>query len=137
MVDAGEEGSAADSERMLLLLLLIEGGLWRAQPVMFTGGLLGVRADVWVCARTERARVTLTGVPGGKISGGASYGPGHHVVLDGDLASRLRRFRVTLLRVAPSDSWDRLEIIVRLPLVPTSCKVTLWRSLKRRHERPR
>lgn len=114
--------------------LFLLGGLWSAPPVLFSGGMLGVSADVWVWQRSERALVTLKGVPGSNaVCGGASYGPGSSIVLDDDLAQRLRQLHVRLLSATPSNSWDRLVVSVRLPLVPGCCRVTLWRR-QPRHE---
>ena len=98
---------------MLLLLSLLHAGT----TLRYSGGLLGVSADVVLVTDESRAAIRLRGVPiGGVIEGGATFDSEHQVVLDEALTMRLRRLRVRVLSVTPSDDLDFVYVRIRLPL---------------------
>lgn len=114
-------------------LVLFASAVPIAAPLRYTGGLLGVRADVLLYKQTRRAAITISGVPvGGTLSGGASYDNAFDVTLDHDLERSLQVLRVAVRSVKPSSSWDRVFVVVRLPLFLGRHNITLWRQS---HER--
>ena len=97
----------------LCLLLLYTSG----STLHYTGGLLGVSADVTLFTQQSRAAIRLQGIPvGGVLEGGASYDADYKVMLDGPLTARLKRLRVRVVAVTPSPEWDHVYVTVRLPL---------------------
>lgn len=101
----------------------------------YTGGLLGVSADVTLFTKQARATIRLQGVPiGGVLEGGASYDSHHKVLLDDQLTSRLKRLHVRVLAVTPSPAWDHVYVTVRLPLFLGTHTIGLARDADVPHE---
>ena len=110
---------------MWLLLLHALGS-----TLHYTGGLLGVSADVTLFTRQARAAIRLQGIPiGGVLEGGASYDSEYKVLLDEPLTARLRRLRVRVLSVTPSPAWDHVYVAIRLPLFLGKHTIVLARDL--------
>ena len=113
----------------MLWVPLLVGVLFGSKPLHYAGGVLGVAADVLLTRSPPRASITLRGVPvGGVLEGGASYDCDYRVHLDDDLQRRLSRLRVRVLSVAPSVDWQRVFVVVQLPLFLGRHNITLWRT---------
>ena len=109
---------------MLLLLAMAT-----SRTTHYSGGLLGVKADVALHTDQQRVSIELRGIPiGGRIAGGASYDSNFNVVLDDDLQRRLNLLRVQIEGVAPSPAQDRVHVDVRLPLFLGRHRITLLQS---------
>ena len=116
--------------------LLAHAGV--AHTLRYTGGLLGVRADVTLYTTHARAAIRLRGIPvGGVLEGGASYDVNYNVSLDQSLTSRLRKLRVQVLAVAPSATWDRVYVTLRLPLFLGTRTIGLARDTSLTHRTSR
>lgn len=108
-----------------LVLTVCTGLLER--PLHYSGSVLGVRADVELFRRPKRASIVLRGLPvGGRLQGGASYNDAYEVTLDAPLERTLNLLRVNLRSVVPSTNWDRVFVVIRLPLFLGVHNVTLW-----------
>lgn len=83
----------------------------------YGGSLLGVRAVARLDRRRKVALVQLQGLPlGGKLSGQAWFGDSGGVCLDPTLSRALSARGSSVTAVALKNE-DRLEIVLRLPLV--------------------
>jgi len=110
---------------LCLLLLHTLGG-----TLHYSGGLMGVSADVTLFTSTARANIRLQGIPvGGLLEGSASYDADYKVSLDSALTSRLKRLRVQVLTVAPSPKWEHVYVTVKLPLFLGTHTIELARDL--------
>jgi len=100
-----------------------------SKPLHYSGGVLGVSAEVLLTRSPPRADITLRGLPvGGVMTGGASYDADYRVHLDDDLQRRLARLRVRILSVAPSPAMDRVFVVVQLPLFLGRHNITLQQT---------
>ena len=112
---------------MVLLCALLSVLL--GAPLQYTGGLLGVSAEVTLFTKAARASIQLQGIPvGGTLKGGAKYDSDYKVSLDDDLEKRLSRLHVHVLNVAPSSDWYYVYVVVRLPLFLGTHTITLARK---------
>ena len=97
------------------LLALATGA--NAGGTRYTGGLLGVRAEVSLNERRGVAALELRGAPvGGSLSGEARFDTRGRVVLDRRLQTALARRFVHVLSVSHSPHGDALTIELRLPI---------------------
>lgn len=106
------------------------GGFLRRAPELYVGGMLGVSARVLLCRQSERARITLSGVPmGGTVSGNARFGTGAEdpIVVEEPLAGTLRRRFVKIVEARHDERSDTVVVVARLPLVLGTQTVTLKR----------
>ena len=121
---------------MTLVLLFLSLGSTLGRTLHYTGGLLGVNADVTLFTRQARAAIRLQGIPvGGVLEGGASYDSNYHVRLDEQLTTRLRRLHVRVLSVIPSPAWDHVYVTIRLPLFLGTHTIGLARDVALPHAR--
>ena len=95
--------------------LVCDGG-WR--PRTFSGGLLGVNAELKLVPKAKTATVTLNGVPfGGELHGQARFGSdGFTLELDEQLTKGLRRRRVEILGVGVFKDHRKIWVLLKLPL---------------------
>lgn len=100
-----------------------------SNAVHYSGGLLGVKANVKLTQTPPRAAITLRGLPVGYLTGGAEYDSKFRVNLDDDFERRLRRFHVKILSVEPTVNHDRVFVTLRLPLFLGRRVVTLWKTI--------
>jgi hypothetical protein len=117
----GGEGVNINTMRPLRNTLLTSL-LWSQRMPMqnahvYVGGLLGVRAEVTLYPRDNRAVVCLSGIPvGGKLNGEAKFDDGfQNVSLDPAFASRLSALRVSIGAITPSDDYSKVSVSVKLP----------------------
>lgn len=133
--------TAADLRRRLAVKATTTGGggggfLRRGGgPELYVGGLLGVSARVLLCRESERARITLSGLPiGGTVSGSARFGRGvgeDPIVVGEPLAGTLRRRFVKIVEARHDERSDTVVVVARLPLVLGTQTVTLQRYVAR------
>lgn len=99
----------------IVAALVCDGG-WR--PRTFSGGLLGVNAELKLFPKAETATVTLSGVPfGGKLSGRARFqSDGFMLDLDEQLTKGLRKRRVEILGVGVFRDHKKVWVLLKLPL---------------------
>jgi hypothetical protein len=103
----------------------------RAQAERFTGGLLGVSADVSLCIKTQHASIELSGIPlGGTLKGTARFhsGEGSSVLVDEPLDSALKRRFVKIIGARFDRSEDRVYVTVKLPLLLGTQTIALYRA---------
>lgn len=95
--------------------LVCDGG-WR--PRTFSGGLLGVNAQLELVPKAKTATVTLNGVPlGGELHGQARFGSdGFTLELDEKLTKGLRRRRVEILGIGVFSDHKKVWVLLKLPL---------------------
>jgi hypothetical protein len=97
----------------------------------FTGGLLGVSADVVLCMQTQHASIELSGIPlGGSLKGTARFhnGEGSDVVVDEPLNSALKRRFVKIVGARFDRAEDMVYVTVKLPLLLGTQTISLFRS---------
>ena len=97
----------------------------------FTGGLLGVSADVVLCMRTKHAFIELSGIPlGGSLKGTARFhsGEGSAIVVDEPLNSALKRRFVKIVGARFDRAKDMVYVTVQLPLILGTQTISLFRS---------
>ena len=87
-------------------------------PLKYHGGLLGVKAELLLFRKQERAVVTLRGIPlGGKISGIARFDKdGFSVDLDPELELALNRRRVKIEGAGAFHDYSKVWVLIQLPL---------------------
>lgn len=88
------------------------------KPLRYEGALLGVKADLLLYRKSERAVVTLKGIPiGGSISGVARFDKdGFSVDLDRDLEAALRWRRVKIQGAGAFHDFSKVWVLIQLPL---------------------
>lgn len=112
-----------------LLLVQALGGTLR-----YSGGLLGVNADVTLFTMQARAAIRLQGIPiGGLVEGGASFDTNYKVTLDDELTRRLRHLRVHIVSMLPTPSWDHVYVKIRLPFLLGTHTIGLARDMSVPH----
>ena len=92
---------------------------------------MGVSAKVELCFVSSTAMVELSGIRlGGSLSGTAHFvgDEGSEVSIDEPLASQLRRRFVRIVDVECDRAEDLVRVTVRLPLIPGTQKITLYRN---------
>ena len=87
-------------------------------PYRYEGTLLGVKANLLLFRKTERAVVTLKGIPlGGCINGVARFeNDGFGVELDKELEAALRQRHVKIEGVGAFHDYSKVFVIIKLPL---------------------
>lgn len=87
------------------------------EPLKYNGALLGVKAELLLFRKQERAVVTLRGIPlGGKISGIARFDKdGFKVDLDPDLERQLHRRRVKIQGAGAFHDYSKVWVLIQLP----------------------
>lgn len=87
-------------------------------PLKYKGGLLGVKAELLLFRKQERAVVTLKGIPlGGTISGIARFDKdGFNVDLDPELELALNRRRVKIEGAGAFHDYSKVWVLIQLPL---------------------
>lgn len=106
--------------------------LW-AKNELFTGGLLGVSAEVLLCRHLNCAIVSLSGVPlGGRVSGVARLGTADSdkLIVEEPLKGVLARRLVKLVNATHDELSDQVSVIVDLPFFGKQT-ILLTRSFKR------
>ena len=115
-----------------LVVLLVAGlNLQRIATERFTGGLMGVSADVTLCMASKHAQVKLWGLPlGGALSGTARFseGEGSSVQISEPLNSQLKRRFVKIVGARFDRAEDKVYVIVKLPLILGTQRITLYRA---------
>lgn len=88
------------------------------RPLEYQGSLLGVKAEVLLFRKKERAVVTLSGVPlGGSITGVAKFNKdGFGVDLDAELEAALKRRRITIQGAGALHDYSKVWVMIQLPL---------------------
>ena len=88
------------------------------RPITYHGSLLGVSAELMLFRKSERAVVTLKGIPlGGSISGVARFQKdGFNVDLDEDLKVALKRRRVKIEGAGAFHDYSKVWVLIQLPL---------------------
>lgn len=97
----------------------------------FTGGLMGVSADVTLCEAEQKAVIKLSGLPlGGTLRGSASFldGEGSRVVVHEPLKTSLRRRFVRIVATRFDRANDVVEVTVKLPLLLGTQTIRLARA---------
>lgn len=84
----------------------------------YHGSLLGVKADITLYPLSERAIITLTGIPlGGKVTGVAKFGKDEvSVELDEQLGKALRWRRVKIEAAGAFHDYSKVWVLIQLPL---------------------
>jgi len=107
-----------------------------AKEEYFSGGLLGVHAEVVLMRQSNEAQITLSGLPiGGTATGEATFADGVDgaesgaVVVSGPLAGVLRRRAVKLMGAEYDRVTDTVRVVARLPIVGVR-QITLQRKSK-------
>lgn len=108
----------------LLLLLSLVGcpalvdAFAVAKPMAYKGRLLGVKADVALYRKEDRAYVMLRGIPIGRsVAGDARFKTdGWSVDLDTDLDRALTRRRIKILGVGAFADYSQMWVLIQLPL---------------------
>jgi hypothetical protein len=101
---------------------------------LYVGGLLGVSARVVLCRSTERAKITLSGIPIGysPVSGTATFGKGpradKNVLISEPLATVLRRRFVKISDVHHDKENDLIIVTTKLPLILGTQQIVLQRA---------
>lgn len=123
-------GSPIDLRRRLSVKAATGSGGFFRGPELYVGGMLGVSAKVLLCRESERAQITLSGLPiGGTVSGNARFGTGaeEQVVVEEPLAGTLRRRFVKIVEARHDVRSDSVVVVARLPLLLGTQTVTLKR----------
>jgi hypothetical protein len=97
----------------------------------FTGGLMGVSADVTLCEAENKAVIKLSGaVLGGTLRGSATFadGEGTSIVVHEPLRSALRRRFVRIVGADFDRKKQTVAVRVKLPLLLGSHTITLSRA---------
>lgn len=110
--------------RTLLLLLALVGcptlvdAFAVAKPMAYRGSLLGVKADVALYRKEDRAYVMLRGIPIGRsVAGDARFkNDGWSVDLDTGLDRALKRRRVKILGAGAFADYSQMWVLIQLPL---------------------
>jgi hypothetical protein len=103
---------------LLIHLTLNYIGCLKSQE-RFSGGLLGVSADVVLFTESNHASIKLSGIPlGGSLAGVARFHElgGSTVEIDEPLNSQLQRRFVEIKSARFDSDEDRVYVIVKLPL---------------------
>ena len=98
----------------------------------FHGGLLGVTADVKLCLSSQRAHITLKGLPlGGTLAGTARFhnGEGSDVQIDEPLRGALKRRLVKIVRAEFDRRKDVVFVTVTLPFLLGTHTLALNRNV--------
>lgn len=87
-------------------------------PLHYEGGLLGVKAELKLYRHSEKAVITLKGVPlGGTITGVAWFDKdGFNVKLDNDLKKALGWRRVQIEGAGAFHDYSKVWVLLKLPL---------------------
>lgn len=104
---------------------------------LYVGGLMGVSARVVLCRGTERAKITLSGLPIGyyPVSGTAMFrdenrvnSANDNVIISEPLATLLRRRFVKIAGVRHDTDNDFIVVTMKLPLILGTQKIVLRRA---------
>jgi hypothetical protein len=97
----------------------------------FTGGLMGVSADVTLCEAEHKAVIKLSGVPlGGTLRGSATFadGEGSSIVVHEPLRSALRRRFVRIVGAEYDRAKQTVFVKVKLPFLLGTHTIALARA---------